>query len=272
MNHIPRVPSRLRLAVIGWGAIAQRFAGLLMARNEGRVELVALCLRRPDCIGPKGVRVLTNPADLPHQQPDLVIEVAGREAVAQWGEAALEAAPAFAVASTSAFCDETLLSRLVGLAERRGHCILVPPGALSGVDGLAAAAVLGLDRVRHTIVKPPAAWRGTEAEARVDLGAIAGPTVLFAGPAREAARRFPQNANVAVISALAGIGLERTELELVADPAVTRNVHRLRAEGAFGTLDMSIENQPLAANPKSSELTALNLVRLVENRIRPLVF
>ena len=263
----------LRLAVIGWGAITQRFVALLRQRNAGKVEIVAVGLRSTSCCDdlPKDLPVLTDPAGLAAMRPDLGVEAAGREAVGQWGEAALAASPAFAVASTSAFCDDALLARLLAVAEAHGSQLLIPAGALAGVDGLAAASTLGLTDVLHAIVKPPAAWRGTAAEELVDLATLSGRTTFFTGTAREAARRFPQNANVAAITALAGLGLDATRVELVADPAATRNGHRIRAEGAFGTMDLAIENRPLAANPKSSEMTALNLVRLVENRYRPLV-
>lgn len=270
-----RRPSRaLRVALIGWGAIARRFAALALARNPGRMEIAAVGLRdqreREEGDLPAGAGALCDPQALAGAAPDLVIEAAGREAVAEWGEAALTHAPAFAVASTSAFCDEALLARLLACAERNGAQLLIPQGALGGVDALAAAAALDLDSVTHAIVKPPAAWRGTPAQELVDLDALIEPTIFFAGTAREAARRYPQNANVAVITALAGIGLDRTRVELVADPRARRNGHRIRAEGAFGALDVRIENTPLASNPKSSEMTALGLVRLAENRIRAL--
>ncbi|HMN70351.1 MAG TPA: aspartate dehydrogenase [Rhodoblastus sp.] len=262
----------LRVALIGWGAIARRFSELIRARNGARVEIAALCLRRtsPPADGPQGARIVADPAALSALGVDLVIEAAGRDAVAQWGEAALAAAPAFAVSSTSAFCDDALLARLLAAAEANRSQIVVPAGALAGVDGLAAASVLGLAAVVHSIVKPPAAWKGTEAETLCDLAGLESATVFFEGAAREAARRFPQNANVAVISALAGLGLDRTKVRLVADPRAARNGHSIRAEGDFGVMEMTIQNRPLAANPKSSEMTALNLVRMVENRIRPL--
>jgi aspartate dehydrogenase len=124
--------------------------------------------------------------------------------------------------------------------------------------------------VTHRIIKPPAAWRGTAAEELVDLGALTTPNVFFSGTAREVAARFPANANVAVISALAGLGLDRTEVALVADPTVSRNCHQLTVRGDFGALNVLVENRPLAANPKSSELTALSVVRLIEGRTRTL--
>jgi aspartate dehydrogenase len=90
--------------------------------------------------------------------------------------------------------------------------------------------------------------------------------VVFSGSAREAASQFPQNANATVVTSLAGLGLDRTRVELVADPAATRNAHRIVASGAFGRMEILLENLPLATNPKSSELTALSLVHLIERQ------
>ncbi|MFJ5368779.1 aspartate dehydrogenase [Bosea sp. CER48] len=263
----------LRLALIGWGAINRRVAELLAERGRGDIAVAVIAVRNRAAAGaiPPGAQLITTPGELAGLDLDLIVEAAGREAVGIWGETALAHAAAFAVASTSAFCDDALLDRLIAAAESRGSQILIPPGALAGIDGIAAASLLPLDEVVHRIVKPPAAWRGTAAESLLALDVITEPTAFFSGTAREAASRFPQNANVAVISALAGIGLDRTRVELVADPAAGGNGHQLSARGAFGKLDIAIENRPLATNPKSSEMTALGLVRLIENRVHTLV-
>lgn len=269
-----RIRKPLRLALIGWGAISRRIAELLAERNgTNDIAIAAIGIRDPGKVeaAPAGTRLITDPQDLSTLELDLVVEAAGREAVGIWGEAALVHAPAFAVASTSAFCDTALLDRLLATAEVNGSQLLIPPGALAGIDGIAAASLLPLEEVVHRIVKPPQAWRGTAAESLVALDGLTQATTFFSGPAREAASRFPQNANVAVISALAGIGLDRTRVELVADPAASGNGHQLSVRGAFGKLDLSIENRPLASNPKSSEMTALGLVCLIENRVRALV-
>jgi aspartate dehydrogenase len=105
----------------------------------------------------------------------------------------------------------------------------------------------------------------------VDLDQITEPTVIFSDSARAAADAFPQNANVAVITALAGIGLDQTRVTLVADPDAGSNLHEISASGAFGTMQLRFENAPLSTNPKSSEMTALSLVRMIENRVRSLV-
>jgi len=272
MTHHPRKP--LRFALIGWGAINRRIVELLAERDGGTDFVVAaIGVRNAAGAGdvPAGAMVITTPDALEGLDLDLVVEAAGRESVGIWGEAALRSAPAFAVASTSAFCDTALLDRLVATAEAHGSQILIPPGALAGIDAIAAASVLPLDEVVHRIVKPPSAWRGTPVESLVALDELTEATSFFIGTAREAASRFPQNANVAVISALAGLGLDRTRVELVADPAAGGNGHQLSARGDFGKLEIAIENRPLASNPKSSEMTALGLVRLIENRVRPLV-
>jgi aspartate dehydrogenase len=91
--------------------------------------------------------------------------------------------------------------------------------------------------------------------------------VLFRGSAREAATRYPLNANVAVVSALAGLGLEGTVVELVSDPSALGNRHELHASRHFGSLDIVVQNRLLLGNPKSSELAALALVRLAENEV-----
>jgi aspartate dehydrogenase len=263
---------RLRLAFVGWGAIATRTAELLSER-QAPVDIVAVAVRdaaKPRPGLPAGAHLISAPDELAGLDLDMVIEAAGRASVPVWGEAALRHARRLAVSSTSAFCNEALLGRLVEVARGNGSQLVIPPGALGGMDALAAASAVRIDAVVHSIVKPPRAWRGTAAETLLDLDMLTKPKIFFAGTAREAADAFPQNANVAVISALAGIGLDRTRVELVADPAASRNAHRIAASGAFGRMEMLFENEPLKTNPKSSELTALNLVRLVENQCAPL--
>jgi aspartate dehydrogenase len=157
------------------------------------------------------------------------------------------------------------------LAEDHGSQLIVPPGALAGIDALSAASALPLDSVVHRIVKPPIAWHGTAAETLTALRDLTQPVTFYSGTAREAAAHFPKNANATVISALAGIGLDRTRVELSADPDAKHNVHMISVTGAFGKLEIRIENRPLAGNPQSSEMTALSLVRIVQNNVKALV-
>lgn len=264
--------SDLRLVLIGWGAIGRRVAALLAERGAA-VKIVAVGLRDASHMRdlPHGAEVLTDPAKLAAIPADLVVEAAGRGSVAGWGRAALTTGRDFAVSSTSAFVDEVLFAELLALAKAKRAHLFVPPGALGGIDALSAASRLPLHSVRHEIIKPAAAWVGTGAESVCDLASLGSAHTFFEGTARAAADAYPQNANVAVITALAGIGLDHTTIALVADPAATVNSHSVTAEGDFGRMAIRLDNRPLATNPKSSEMTALSLVRLIETRAGGLV-
>jgi aspartate dehydrogenase len=262
-----------RLVFIGWGAINSR-VGALLKQRQTAVEIVAIAtMDTPQARAelPPGVSFLRSPDELAALEPDLVIEAAGRAAISQWAPAALAASPTMITASTSAFSDDALLAWLTDLAEQSGSRIEVPSGAIGGIDALASAAVLGLDEVVHQIVKPPLAWKNTPAEQLLALDDLRERKIFFRGSARQAAASYPQNANATVVTSLAGIGLDRTRVELIADPASTMNGHRIIASGEFGRMDITLENRPLATNPKSSELTALSLVRLIEQRVKRIV-
>ncbi|MFP5488107.1 MAG: aspartate dehydrogenase domain-containing protein, partial [Acidimicrobiia bacterium] len=138
-------------------------------------------------------------------------------------------------------------------------------------DALAAARSTGLDTVEHRIVKPPAAWLGTPAEELCDLARLVTRTEFHRASATETARRFPKNANVAMTTALAGVGPDATVNTLVADPSATTNRHEISASGEFGRLDVAIDNAPLPDNPKTSAMAALSLVRILRNRTAPII-
>lgn len=262
----------LDVAFIGWGAIARTTARLLRER-DAPIRIVAVATRSktaPDDLPSDAVH-LTDPAALEATAPHVVLEAAGRDSVAPWGTAALSAGIDFIAASVSALTDSELHHSLAALAAENCAQFQITPGALAGVDGLAAASVLGLDEVTHRMVKPPIAWKDTPAEEFCDLDNLTQPTTFFTGNATDAASQFPKNANVAATTALAGVGLADTRIEMVADPDAGGNRHEINARGAFGEMTIVVRNLPLPDNPKSSALTALSLVRLLENRARPFV-
>lgn len=261
----------LRIALIGWGAIGTTVADHLASMP---VEIVAVGVLDPsaDRIGlPSSATVISDPNELAALRPELVVEAAGQASVRPWSLAALALGVDVIISSVSAFADPALLEELRSAAESTGAKILIQPGALAGVEALSAARVMGLDSVEHRIVKPPNAWRGTPAESLCDLEAITAPTVFHQATAAQTATAFPKNANVAMTTALAGVGPDHTTITLVADPTATTNRHELTAAGGFGTLDVRIANNPLPANPKTSALAALSLVRAIDNRVAAIV-
>ncbi len=144
--------------------------------------------------------------------------------------------------------------------------MVLPAGTTAGIDGLAALRVGGLDRVRYTSIKPPDAWKGTPAETEFNLGGLLQTTVIFGGSAGEAARLYPKNANLAATVALAGAGFDKTEIQLIADPAAKDNRSRIEAQGPFGELRVEMRGLPMPDNPKTSAVTAHSILHAIASR------
>jgi aspartate dehydrogenase len=275
-----------RVTLIGLGAIASAALPLLRADpalrvdrvvvRPGRVEAARAALAALGCGDVEPVDSMDWAAAgrlTPGHpgRPDLIVECAGHTALETHVLPALAAGMPCAVVSVGALSAPGLAERLEHAARAGGTQVHLLAGAIGAIDALAAARIGGLDAVRYTGRKPPRAWRGTPAEEVCDLGAVQQATPIFEGTAREAAARFPKNANVAATIALAGLGLDATRVTLVADPGVDQNVHELQAEGAFGSLALTMRGKPLAANPKTSALTVFSVVRAVRQHAHALV-
>ena len=230
-----------------------------------RSEYVAAARKRLKEIAGDKVEVYERIADAP-PGVELAVECGGHAAVTQHGEACLDAGYDLLVASTGALADQALHDRLVAAAKRNNRKLLIPAGAVAGMDGLAAARIAGIDRVRYTSRKLPVAWKGTHAEKLCDLNAVKQSTEFLRTDARQAATLFPQNANVAATIALAGVGFEKTEVSLNADPAAKGNTHLVEVEGPCGTMRFELSNKPFPDNPKTSMLAGLSLLRVIRNR------
>lgn len=261
------------ILIIGMGGIGRHVTRAL--QNEANRVRLSILVRSQyvkevkagvEAVAPGEVQVVDQ-FDKLTDIPELVVECAGHAAVADYGEICLTSGADFLVTSVGALTDQHLLHRLERASRTHIGKVLIPAGALAGIDGLAAARHGGLERVRYTSRKLPVAWLGTPAEKLCDLGALTTATEFYTGNAGEAARLFPQNANVAATIALAGLGFDRTEVSLNADPQAPGNVHVIEAEGGFGRLRVEIENKPLAENPKTSTLAALSVLRAIQNRI-----
>ncbi len=258
----------IAVGLIGYGGIAQDALAALREFGEGVKIVGALC--RPGRIANAraavpGIPIVEALDDLLARTPKVVAEVAGQGAVAEYGPPVLRRGVDFLIISIGALAEPKLLKELKAAAQAGGSRILLPAGAIGGIDAIAAMRLGGLDAVRYRSRKPPAAWRGSPAEKIADLDKLTSCTVLYRGNAGEAALLYPQNANVAAAVALAGLGFDHTEVELVADPAAPGNVHEIEAEGAAGHFAIQLQGRPSRTNPKTSALAALSVARALAN-------
>ena len=260
-----------KLAIVGFGAIGQELAQLLQA--DLHLQITQIVTTPQSTARVRGIaaqlaphaRVLNEVDVSPEYRPDLVAECAGHAAIVSHVIPALQAGLRCVVASIGALAEPELFARLEDAATRGNTRVQLISGAIGALDALDAARIGGLDRVLYSGRKAPRSWEGTPAERVCALSQLIAPCVVFQGSARDAATAFPKNANVAATVALAGLGLDRTEVQLIADPGVERNIHRLEAWGAFGHLELQIENLALPSNPRTSALTVYSLARAVRN-------
>jgi len=268
-------PGKLKIGVIGCGFIGRQ---ICRAIDEGDVnaELSAL-------YDSSESKVLELAASLKRYSPaymkidellrsvDLVIESASQNAVRFVVPQALEAGRDVMVLSVGALADEELREKLFRLAKQNNCKLYFPSGAVVGIDGINSASAAGISSVTLTTRKPPSGLAGAPyvADMGIELEKIEKETLLFEGPASEAVKAFPANVNVAATISLAGIGFERTKVRVIADPALSRNVHEITVEGEFGKFTTRVENLPSPENPKTSYLAALSAISTLKKILSP---
>jgi aspartate dehydrogenase len=261
----------LRIAIAGLGAVGLKIAQALDAGIPG-CELAAVSARDGAAAEQRlaGLRHKVPVVEIAALEPlaDLVIECAPAALLPEIAEPFLRAGKTVVVLSAGAILRQ---GHLLELAKQHGGQIAVPTGALIGLDAVVAAAEGTIHSVRMTTRKPVNGLVGAPylVENNIDIADIKEPLRIFKGTPREAAVGFPANLNVAVALSLAGIGPDRTELEIWADPAMTRNVHQVEVESDSARFSMTIENVP-SENPKTGRITALSVIAWLRRLRAPL--
>ena len=199
---------------------------------------------------------------------DLVVECAPAECMSEIAEPFLRKGKTVVALSASA-----LLARehLIKIAHENGGQIVIPTGALLGLDAVNAAAEGAIQSVRMTTRKPVKSLADAPYLALngIHIEDIREPLRIFSGTAREAANGFPANINVVVALALAGIGVDRTHIEIWADPTVDKNMHTIEVVSDSASFTMNIANIP-SENPKTGRITALSVLAYLRKLSAPL--
>ena len=251
----------LTVAIGGLGAIGLDLARALDRGVDG-LRLIAVSARDRDKAR-ANVAVFRHPPEIVDlaelARADIVVEAAPAAVFEQIAIPAIDAGRIFVPSSVG-----QLLPRmhLVERAKATGARIVVPTGALLGLDAVRACAEGGVTSVTIETRKPPNGLVGAPhlIKNNIDVLAITTPTVIFEGNAFDAAAGFPANVNVAAALALAGIGPQRTTVRIWADPGVDRNIHTIKVEADAARLTMTVENVPSEANPKTGKLTPLSVL------------
>lgn len=261
--------SELAVAIGGFGAIGQAIAARL-DRGEPGLKLAAVSARdqaKADAnMAAFSERVPVLPLGQLADHADIVVECAPAAVFREVAESALAQGRIFMPLSVGALL---VHDDFAELAERTGGRIVVPTGALLGLDAVRAAAEGKIESVTMVTRKPPDGLAGAPylEEHGIDVSSLSAPQKIFDGSAREGAKGFPANVNVAAALSLAGIGPDRTRLEIWADPNVTRNVHRIKVEADSARFEMSIENVPSGENARTGKITALSALAALKGLV-----
>ncbi len=268
----------MRVGIIGGGTIARLFIEHINRGDLGDAQVVAVAGRGDASRGvplarENSITFTTTLEELIATRPDVVVEAASHEAVRDYAEPLLTRGIGVIVLSGGALCDDALRTRLETAAIKSGALLYVPSGGICGLDALKAMCIAGVDEVSIAVTKPPAAWKGIAyvEEKKFNLDNMSGPLTLYEGSAREGVPLFPANVNIAAVLSMAGIGFDRTQLKVVADPALTTNTHYITLRGKTGKVSIKLENVPAPDNPKTAWLacySALAALKMAKSPVR----
>ena len=261
----------LRVGIAGLGAVGLEVARRLIDGVDG-LTLAAIAVRDAD----KARRTLAQIGDMIALRTiatlandcDVVVECLPPALFRDIAIAAIDKGRLFMPLSVAQLLEN---GDLIERAKAAGARILVPTGALIGFDAVRAAAEGTIHSVKMVTRKPPAGLEGAPylVEHKISVAGLKAPLKVFDGSAREGARGFPTNVNVAAALSLAGIGPDRTQLEIWADPGVTRNTHSITVDSDTTRFTMTIENVP-SENPRTGKNVALSTVAALRGLVSEL--
>ncbi|MBV8953654.1 MAG: aspartate dehydrogenase [Solirubrobacterales bacterium] len=257
----------LRVGVAGLGAVGMELVRRLASGIDGIALSVVSAAHRDTArrrLEDLGVGVPVVALEELEPRSDLAVECLPAQFTPVLVESMVSAGKEVIVLSAGVLLQHP---KLISLARQHGGRISVPTGALLGLDAVGAAAEGEIRSVKMVSRKPPRGLAGAPhlTGAQVEAESITEPTMVFSGSAGQAAEGFPANLNVAAALALAGVGPDRTQVEVWIDPAISRNIHHIEVVADAASFSMTIENVP-SENPRTGRITALSVVRMLRKR------
>ncbi len=256
--------------IIGLGHLGGRLATRLAGSTDAP-PLVAV-LVRPSRVAEAAAlvgadKVCTTLDSFVARRPSVAVESASAAALIELGPKLLAAGVDVIPLSLTAMTDREVERRLTDAACTGPGRLEIAPGAMASLDLLASAREEGLERVVYRQTKSVTMWKRTPAAGLADLDAIRERGVFLRGSVREVAKHFPHNLNTSVGVALAGLGLDRTEAELVADPAVRHTAHELDIYAGPGNATVRLGGREVSPDGDPVDYTTFSLMRLLRRRL-----
>ena len=266
--------SRQRVAIAGMGVIGVRVARYIDDGAVPGMTLRAVASRDPEKAQASVSTLKHQPDVLPISElaaaADVIVDCTPASVFRSVAEPVVDAGRCLMPLSVAALLDNM---DLVDRARETGAQIVVPTGAIIGLDTVRAMAVGAIKTVTLETRKPPRGLAGAPHLVRNDISVdnLTSPLKVFSGTAREAAIGFPANVNVAAALALAGIGPDKTNVEVWADPGIDRNIQSVSIVSDSGEAKMTIQNVPSVENPKTGRIVAQSVIATLARMTSPLV-
>jgi len=267
--------SKLKIGIVGCGAIGGSLAKEIVTNLRSAAVLAAIYDIQPQKAQELSQRLVKNgklsvdSLGALIKKSDLVIEASSGKAAWKVAQQSLSCGRKVMMMSVGGIVDH--VNELFALAAKNKAQVYFPSGAISGIDALKAANVAGVKRVVLTTRKNPKAFSGVEyVEKNFKLAGIKKDKVLFSGVAAKAVKYFPQNINVAAVLGLAAIGMNKTQVRIIASPKVKNNIHEVMIESKAAKIFTRTENILHPQNPKTSYLAVLSAVAVLRQILQPI--
>jgi len=263
---------RLKVGIIGCGAIGSILAKTCVNNLKNKVDLIGICdidAARAEALKKKlKINISVLPLNKLIRKSGLIIEAAAAGFSGKIAIKAVSAGKDIMVMSVGGLLNRV---RLFEKAKKKGCRVYLPSGAICGLDGVKAAKIGKIKSATLVTRKPPGGLEGAPyiKQKGINLKAIKKDRIIFSGSASEAVKNFPKNINVSAVLSLAGIGAKKTDVNIIVSPESKRNIHEIELKGDFGRIFTRCENVPSKANPKTSMLAALSAIATLKEILEP---
>ncbi|MCS3923127.1 aspartate dehydrogenase [Methanosalsum natronophilum] len=266
----------LNVGIIGCGAIGSQICKSFDADENRNINIHAIYDHNTDYVSSiinqlKSMEPKILSLDEMVREVDLIVETASQRAVRSIAIPALKAKCDVLIMSVGALAEDKLRNDIYALATQNNCKVYLPSGSIAGIDGIKSAMSGDIQSITLKTKKPPAGLKDAPyiIEQGINLDKIDSETIIFEGSALNAVNAFPANVNVAATLSIAGIGFEKTKVQIIADPKLTMNVHEIEVLGEFGKICSRIENKPSPKNPKTSHLASLSAISTLRKIAEP---